>query len=228
MQTQIDARNSGTPAGYGRPVLKILSGTEAAPDIMRRGSAKRRENDDMKHMADCIRAVAERQDREAFRELFAFYAPRLKAFLIKRGASAGEAEDVMQEALTLVWRKAAQFDPAKASVSTWIYTIARNRRIDLIRRAKRPELDPEDPFFSSVSEQPDGEQEYTRNERAKLVRTYLKTLPAEQLQVVQKAFYEEMTHQKIAAELDMPLGTVKSRIRIAMRRLRDHLDGAEL
>ena len=182
----------------------------------------------MEHMADCIRAVADHEDREAFRQLFEFYAPRLKAFLVKRGASPGEAEEVMQEAMTLVWRKAAQFDPAKASASTWIYTIARNRRIDLIRRAKRPELDPEDPFFTSVSEQPDGEQEYTRNERANLVRTYLKTLPAEQLQVVQKAFYDEMTHQEIAAELDMPLGTVKSRIRIAMRRLRDQLDGAEL
>ncbi|MGB0630961.1 MAG: sigma-70 family RNA polymerase sigma factor, partial [Alphaproteobacteria bacterium] len=196
--------------------------------IVRVDSAHRQENDDMKQMADCIRAVAERADREAFGELFAFYAPRLKAFLIKRGASPGEAEDVMQEAMTLVWRKAGQFDPAKASASTWIYTIARNRRIDLIRRAKRPELDPEDPFFTSVSDQPDGEEEYTRTQRAEVVRTYLKTLPAEQLQVVRKAFYEEMTHQEIAAELDMPLGTVKSRIRIAMRRLRDQLDGAEL
>ena len=114
------------------------------------GSSKRRENDEMTQMADCIRAVADRKDREAFRQLFTFYAPRLKAFLIKRGAGQGEAEEVMQEAMTLVWRKAEQFDPAKASASTWIYTIARNRRIDLIRRAKRPELDPEDPFFTSI------------------------------------------------------------------------------
>ncbi|HCH57730.1 MAG TPA: RNA polymerase subunit sigma [Rhodospirillaceae bacterium] len=182
----------------------------------------------MKKMAEFIRAVADREDRDAFRQLFAFYAPRLKAFLIKNGATPGDAEEVMQEAMTLVWRKAKQFDPAKASASTWIYTIARNRRIDLIRRAKRPELDPEDPFFTSVSEQPDGEQEYSRTERETLVRKYLETLPADQLQVVQKAFYEEMTHQEIAAELDMPLGTVKSRIRIAMRRLRDQLDRAEL
>merc|ERR1712054_726870 len=97
------------------------------------GSTKCRENDEMTQMADCIRAVADRRDREAFRQLFTFYAPRLKAFLIKRGAGQGEAEEVMQEAMTLVWRKAGQFDPAKASASTWIYTIARNRRIDLIR-----------------------------------------------------------------------------------------------
>ena len=134
----------------------------------------------------------------------------------------------MQEAMTLVWRKAGQFDPAKASASTWIYTIARNRRIDLIRRAKRPDLDPEDPFFTSISDQPDGEEICTKNERANVLRGYLKSLPAEQLEVVQKAFYEEMTHQEIAAELNMPLGTVKSRIRIAMRRLRDQLGGDEI
>ena len=209
-----------------------LSRNMAGPDNQRvtvRGvSANRRENDEMKKMAECIRAIADREDRDAFKQLFSFYAPRLKAFLIKNGATPGDAEEVMQEAMTLVWRKAKQFDPAKASASTWIYTIARNRRIDLIRRAKRPELDPEDPFFTSVSEQPDGEQEYSQTERAALVRKYLGTLPADQLQVVQKAFYEEMTHQEIAAELDMPLGTVKSRIRIAMRRLRDQLDRAEL
>jgi len=192
------------------------------------GSSNRRENVDMNEMADCMRAVAKHKDRHAFRRLFEFYAPRLKAFLIKRGARPGEAEEVMQEAMALVWRKAAQFDPSKASASTWIYTIARNRRIDLIRRAKRPELDPEDPFFTSVSEQPDGEQRYSIAERAELLRSYLRDLPAEQLEVVRKAFYEEKTHQEIAAELEMPLGTVKSRIRIAMRRLRDQLDGDEL
>lgn len=185
-------------------------------------------NSDMQEMAACIRAIADRKDRKAFEDLFRFYAPRLKAVLIKGGAGLQEAEEVMQEAMVLVWRKAEQFDPAKASPSTWIYTIARNRRIDLIRREKRAPLDPEDPFFQNISAQPDGEQVYTENERASIIREYLKTLPEEQLLLVQKAFYEEMTHQAIAAELDMPLGTVKSRLRIAMRRLREQLSGAEL
>ena len=185
-------------------------------------------NADMKHMTDCIRAIAERKDRQAFEDLFRFYAPRLKAVLIKGGAGVQEAEEVMQEAMVLVWRKSEQFDPAKASPSTWIYTIARNRRIDLLRREKRAPLDPEDPFFQNVSAQPDGEQVYTESERAKIIREFIKTLPEEQLLLVQKAFYEEMTHQAIAAELDMPLGTVKSRLRIAMRRLREQLSGEEL
>lgn len=183
---------------------------------------------DMQEMAACIRAIADRKDRKAFEELFKFYAPRLKAVLIKAGAGVQEAEEVMQEAMVLVWRKAEQFDPAKASPSTWIYTIARNRRIDLLRREKRAPLDPEDPFFQTISAHPDGEQVYTESERAVVIREYLKTLPEEQLLLVQKAFYEEMTHQAIAAELDMPLGTVKSRLRIAMRRLREQLSGEEL
>jgi RNA polymerase sigma factor (sigma-70 family) len=185
-------------------------------------------NADMKHMAACIRAIADRKDRAAFEDLFRFYAPRLTAVLIKGGAGLQEADEVMQEAMVLVWRKAEQYDPAKASASTWIYTIARNRRIDLLRREKRAPLDPEDPFFQNISAQPDGEQVYSESERAKIVREYLKTLPEEQLLLVQKAFYEEMTHQAIAAELDMPLGTVKSRLRIAMRRLREQLSGEEL
>ena len=183
---------------------------------------------DMKHMADCISAIAESRDRSAFEDVFRFYAPRLKAVLIKSGAKAQEAEEVMQEAMVLVWRKAEQFDPKKASPSTWIYTIARNRRIDLLRREKRRPLDPEDPFFHNISAYPDGEQVYTETQRAEIIREYLKTLPEEQLILVQKAFYEEMTHQAIAAELRMPLGTVKSRLRIAMRRLREQLSGAEL
>ena len=182
----------------------------------------------MKQMADCIRAIADTRDRKAFEDLFRFYAPRLKAVLMKGGAGPQEAEEVMQEAMVLVWRKAEQFDPSKASASTWIYTIARNRRIDLLRREKRPALDPEDPFFHDVSASPDGEQAYTENQRAGIIREYMKTLPEEQLLLVQKAFYEEMTHQAIAAELDMPLGTVKSRLRIAMRRLREQLSGDEL
>lgn len=208
------------PGGFQR-TMKENPGVQS-------GAQAPRKNADMKQMAECIRAIADRQDRKAFEELFRFYAPRLKAVLIKGGAGQQEAEEVMQEAMVLVWRKAGQFDPSKASASTWIYTIARNRRIDLIRREKRPPLDPEDPFFHEVSASPDGEQVYTENQRAGIIRQYMKTLPEEQLLLVQKAFYEEMTHQAIATDLDMPLGTVKSRLRIAMRRLRDQLSGAEL
>ena len=120
MQTLIETPNSCPPGRHAAQLLKIPSESIRAHDMVGTGAAKAQERDDMKEMASCIRAVADRGDREAFRELFAFYAPRLKAFLIKRGASPDEAQEVMQEAMTLVWRKASQFDPAKASASTWI------------------------------------------------------------------------------------------------------------
>lgn len=228
MQTLLDTPSSVLPA-----VLGALKPEGFEPNMKMKPGVKSRSKDagknaEMKQMADCIRAIADSKDSSAFEDLFRFYAPRLKAVLIKGGAGPQEAEEVMQETMVLVWRKAEQFDPSKASASTWIYTIARNRRIDLLRREKRPPLDPEDPFFQGISASPDGEQAYTESQRAGIIREYIKTLPEEQLLLVRKAFYEEMTHQAIAAELDMPLGTVKSRLRIAMRRLREQLSGAEL
>lgn len=182
----------------------------------------------MKEMADCLKAVADSRDRAAFESIFAYYAPRIKALLIRSGAGRPEAEEVMQETMVLIWRKAALFDPAKASASTWIYTIARNKRFDVLRREKRPELDPDDPFFSDMGAEPDGEAAYSAAQRSAIMRDHLKTLPEEQFLLVRKAFYEDMTHQAIAAELGIPLGTVKSRIRIALRGLREKLSGVDL
>lgn len=181
----------------------------------------------MQEMADHICAVAERRDRTAFEALFRYYAPRLKGALLRQGASAQEAEEVMQEAMVMVWRKAEQYDPAKASPSTWIYTIARNKRIDMIRRVQRPEIDPDDPYFAQEPEA-NGEEAYSVGERSRIIRDYIETLPEEQLLLVRKAFYEDMTHQAIATELGIPLGTVKSRLRAAMSRMRDQLTGVEL
>ena len=180
------------------------------------------------HYEDCLSAIGKTHDRAAFESVFRFYAPRIKAVLMKSGARPEEAEEVMQETLVLVWRKAEQFDPAKASASTWIYTIARNRRIDLLRKTRRPELDPDDPFFTDSLTEPDGEQNVHNAERAEIVQNYIKTLPKEQLLVIQKAFFEDKTHQEIASELQIPLGTVKSRIRIAMRSMRDQLEKVDL
>ncbi len=178
-------------------------------------------------LANSLIAVGARADREAFRTLFRYYAPRIKALMIRAGARPQEAEEVVQETMALIWRKAALFDPAKASASTWIYTVARNKRYDLLRRENRPELDADDPFFAGEAE-PDGEDVYGAAERSEIIRKYLDILPEEQLLLVRKAFFEDMTHQAIAAELDIPLGTVKSRIRIAMRSLREKLDGVHL
>jgi RNA polymerase sigma-70 factor, ECF subfamily len=172
--------------------------------------------------ADLIRAIAEKQDRAAFAALFEFYAPRIKAMLTRLGAAADTAEDLAQETLLTVWRKAAYFDPARASASAWIFTIARNLRIDRLRADNRAKLyAPYDMVEPEGPEHPEGA--LNAAERDAHVRAALKELSQEQVRVVQLSFFEGRAHGDIAALLDLPLGTVKSRVRLAMARLRNLL-----
>jgi RNA polymerase sigma-70 factor (ECF subfamily) len=172
--------------------------------------------------ADWIRAIAERQDRAAFASLFEFYAPRIKAMLTRLGAAADAAEDLAQETLLTVWRKAAYFDPARASAAAWIFTIARNLRIDRLRSDNRAKL-----YAPYEMVEPEGPQNpdsaLNAAERDTRVRAALKQLSQEQVRVVQLSFFEGRAHGDIATLLDLPLGTVKSRVRLAMARLRNLL-----
>ena len=170
---------------------------------------------------DLIAAIAERQDRQAFVALFEAYAPRVKGYLIRIGGG-DIAEEMAQEAMLKVWRKAHLFDPAKASAGTWIFTIARNLYIDRRRREQRPEFDPSDPLLAPENpDTADGALGLQRNEER--VRAAMSGLPEEQMKVVTMAFYEDKSHSAIATELDLPLGTVKSRLRRAFARLREVL-----
>lgn len=172
--------------------------------------------------ADLLVAVAERQDREAFAELFAYYAPRVKSYLLRLGADGALAEEISQDVMVTVWRKAGLFDRAQASVSTWIFRVARNRRIDLFRRSKRPELDPEEEMIlPSGVEAPDARIEAMETEAR--VRAAMKDLPEEQVLLLKLAFYEGLSHSEIAARLGAPLGTVKSRIRLAFAKMKVRL-----
>ncbi len=175
--------------------------------------------------ADLIGRVASRGDREAFRSLFEHFGPRIKGFMLRAGCSADEAEEIAQNTLIAVWRKAVQFDPATAGAAAWIFTIARNLRIDSVRRAARSgrlsqdvELDdapdPAEPADILIS----------RVEDASRVKAAIERLSAEQSRVIKLSFIEERPHPEIAKTLGLPLGTVKSRIRLAMNRLRDLLD----
>jgi RNA polymerase sigma-70 factor, ECF subfamily len=161
--------------------------------------------------------VAAHQDRGAFAALFAHFAPRVKAYLLRLGAPSAVAEELAQEALLNVWRKAHLFDPAKASAATWLFTIARNLRIDAIRRERHPELDPEDLMPEPDVDADDG---LTLAENEGRLRIALKQLPADQIQVVELSFFADKPHSQIAIELGIPLGTVKSRLRLAMARLK--------
>ncbi|MEA2803060.1 MAG: polymerase sigma-70 factor, subfamily [Rhodospirillaceae bacterium] len=177
--------------------------------------------------ADLIEAIAIRQDRAAFASLFRHYAPRVKAFIMRGGTDSETAQEVAQEALIMVWRKAASFDRSRASAATWIFTIARNKRIDLLRRSSRPAIETEDWLAVFAPENDDADTSVLAGQTYTRVKELLGSLSADQLVVIQKAFFEDKTHTVIAEELKLPLGTVKSRIRLALGRLREALEKDE-
>ena len=163
-------------------------------------------------------AVGVAHDRLAFEALFRHFAPRVKAYLLRLGASSAVAEDLAQEALLSVWRKARLFDPAKASAATWIFTIARNLRIDAMRRERRPEFDPNDPAFVP-DQDPQADAGLIRGDDEARLREAIGRLSPEQAKVVELSFFADKPHSLIAKELGLPLGTVKSRLRLAMSRI---------
>lgn len=173
--------------------------------------------------ASLVRAVAQRQDREAFTRLFDHFAPRVNGYLQRFGADVALAEEITQEVMVTLWRKASLFDPAKSSLSTWLFRIARNRRIDAMRRNRVDYLDPNEPALAP-SDDTDLEAALDSSQREDAVRLAMASLPAEQLQLVRLAFFESLSHSEIAERTGLPLGTVKSRIRLAFTRLRRTLE----
>jgi len=175
-------------------------------------------------MRDRLLRVAHDGDRLAFSEIYAYFAPRVKGFLMRGGASPEEAEDLAQDAMVKVLRKAKLFDPEKASVSTWIFTIARNARIDAIRKASRGALDPDEPALMP-EESPRADQLCELKDQSVRIKEVVESLPPDQSEVMRLHFYEDEPHSAIAARLDLPLGTVKSRLRLAFEKVRKEIDG---
>ncbi|OYU78225.1 MAG: RNA polymerase subunit sigma [Alphaproteobacteria bacterium PA3] len=176
--------------------------------------------------ADLMEAVAIHKDKAAYGELFAYYGPRVKAYLMRLGADNALAEELAQDVMVTVWRKADLFDRTQASVSTWLFRVARNKRIDAIRRTTKPELDPNDPLLLP-SAPPAADQLITGAERDQLVRAAIVDLPEEQRQLLHQAFYDGLSHREIAEQTGTPLGTVKSRLRLAFLKLRSKLDSPD-
>ncbi len=172
----------------------------------------------------CVVAIARQRDRERFEELFAYFAPRLKSFFLRMGVTAGVAEDLAQDAMLAVWNKAAQFDVNRASASTWIFTIARNLRIDMKRRERDPNSLAE--FFDTPPD-PLPSEALVSAEQEACVRRALSELSEEQATVIRLSFFDDHAHAEIARLLNIPLGTVKSRIRLAMGRLRALVEGQQ-
>ncbi|WP_420838936.1 sigma-70 family RNA polymerase sigma factor [Aliiroseovarius sediminis] len=167
-------------------------------------------------------AIRDNRDRAAFCALFDHFAPRLKGFIMRTGCSAHQAEEIVQDVMLTVWRKAAMFDPHRAQVSAWIYQIARNRHIDVVRKENRPVPDElaEDP-----GSEPDASQILAVEQEAGKLKQALSSLKPEQREIIEKAYLGELTHQEISTQTGLPLGTIKSRIRLGLERLRHELKG---
>ncbi len=215
----------------GSEAIRMLSNPLCSKERLRSSRSERCGNERSKitvkvtvEWAKLIGRVAE-GDRGAFGRLFEHFAPRVKGLMLKTGASGDDAEEIAQETLLAVWRKAAQFDPASAGASAWIYTIARNLRIDAVRRASRTGavaheaeldylVDPSEPADESIE----------RMHGVDRVASALSRLPGDQSMAIRLSFIEERSHSEIADLLGIPLGTVKSRIRLAMSRLKALMD----
>jgi len=164
------------------------------------------------------------QDRQAFAELFLFFAPRIKSMMMKSGADAALAEDIAQDVFSSVWRKAHLYRPDRGTAAAWIFTIARNRRIDKLRRqSAQPYLDVDE--IELAADDPDAETALAARDDAKRVACAMAELPPEQRDVIQLAYIEDLAQGEIARRLDLPLGTVKSRMRLAYGKLRLALEG---
>ena len=166
---------------------------------------------------DHLRRIQANRDQQAFAELFSYFAPRVKAFLIKSGTNPGLAEECTQEVMATLWHKAHLFDPSRAGVSTWVFTIARNKKIDALRKQRRPE--PEDLTWGPEAE-PEAADVLALQQETKNLSEAITTLPEQQRDLIKRAYYGDLSHSEIAAETGLPLGTIKSRLRLALVKLR--------
>ncbi|MEM6482766.1 MAG: sigma-70 family RNA polymerase sigma factor [Pseudomonadota bacterium] len=167
--------------------------------------------------AAIVGRIRDKRDKQAFHALFVHFAPRVKAFLLRSGADGSLAEECTQEVMATLWQKAHLFDPSRASVATWIFTIARNRKIDALRKLRRPE--PEDLSWGP-DEEPDQENVLALQQESEKLGEAIAQLPAKQKELIEKAYFGNLTHSEIADVTGLPLGTIKSRIRLALDRLR--------
>jgi RNA polymerase sigma-70 factor (ECF subfamily) len=186
-------------------------------------ASRRRQNGELpQDWPQLISCIAKQQDEAAFAALFAFYAPRVKGLMMRSGVTAEAAEDIAQETMLIVWRKAATYDLKRTNVSAWIYTIARNLLIDRLRRERLAALH----ALYEMSDEEEPERPYLALEsveRERQVHAAIRRLSPDQVRVIQLAFFQDHTNGALASLMGIPLGTAKSHLRRAMSRLRAFL-----
>ncbi len=213
----LDASRPVMTEQAGQPQPSGAAGGQGLPRRKERVLAQAEDGTDW---AGLMLRVRDCQDRAAFAALFRHFAPRVKAFLMKSGAGAALAEECAQDVMAVLWQKAHLFDPARASVATWVFTIARNKRIDALRKDRRAE--PEELDWGPEPEPDQAEVMEAQQETERLGRA-LAALPEKQRALIERAFFGELSHSEIAAETGLPLGTIKSRIRLALEKLRQQM-----
>lgn len=174
------------------------------------------------HLA-LMASIAQHQDRAAFKALFLYFGPRIKAIMLKSGAGYEQAEDVVQTVMMTVWRKVHLYTPERGSVAAWIYTIARNARIDRLRRGSSQAYQDIDDL-ELKSDDPDGVDVVIASQRAEKIAIALGELPEDQRRIIELAYMEDISQSEIATKLALPLGTVKSRLRLAYAKLKEKLE----
>ena len=181
-----------------------------------------------KRMGDNLVAIGEHRDEAAFSDVYSYYAGRVKSFLMGKGMNDEIAEELTQEIMLTVWRRAESYDPKKAAASTWLFTIARNRRIDYLRGNSRIEVELDDEMLDVETTETDPQAKFVSDEQsAQRLARALEKLPQEQRQVMHLSYFRGQSHGAIARWLDLPIGTVKSRIRLAMQAVRSSLQSED-
>jgi RNA polymerase sigma factor (sigma-70 family) len=184
--------------------------------------SKQAASEKLASLASCMRRVAEQRDKSAFAELFDHYAPQLRAYSLAREPGADlVADELVQEVMSRVWLKADKYKPELANLNTWIFTLARNCRVDYLRRNSRyvTEIDPGDVFDNIEDEGPSPFERVHQSRAEERIRAGLKALPREQSEILTVVYLEGKSHQQASEELRLPLGTVKSRVRLALKKL---------
>ena len=212
-------------ASHDSPSPEAGGGPQSRPHLRLVVPTSPSDGADRDQLDDWMVAVATRHDRDAFASLFSHFGPRLKGWLWRTGSRTEEAEELTQDAFVLLWRKAAQFNPERASVGSWLFTIARNLRIDRRRAIHDTWTTLDDTEVQRVVHAGEGQEAgLSRRQHDERVRAAMQRLTPDQRTLVQLSFYEDMSHSRIAAELKMPLGTVKTRLRSAASCLRNLLE----
>ncbi len=206
------------------PIKQIGAKADAILIDMAKGQKKLKDKE-AEDLLQCLIDVGQKQCTKSFERLFTYYVPRLNSFMRATKISQTSADELAQEVMIKVWRKAHMFDSSRGSVSSWIFTIARNTRTDAVRTQLRPSFDPTDPIFDNPELL--GDQKMIDFEQSVKLNEEVAKLPEEQAELIRLSFYEGLSHIEIAQKVQIPIGTVKSRIRLAFGKLRRVLEKRE-